>query len=301
MKNQIGKCLLKMLALVLGMVCAQSAPAQTFKRVNVKGGAALAQVSSGRASVWARAGNGNPYILKGKQFVLANSITLTQIAVGGGNAFQADAVWGLNSSGGIYSARKSGTSWIFDQMPGVLDFIAVGPGYKDKCHPYEVWGLSSTLIYRYNFCIQNWDNVPGSLATLAVGSNGRVWGINGNGALFEFIFETLRFSQPPGLGGLVATQVAVGTNGVWVLDDQSSLYMFVDGFGLKLAIGGSIAQVQVGGNGVWEINPSGAVIRYENLQYFDVIPGTLVSISVGSGAGVWGLDSSGKVYAFSTP
>jgi hypothetical protein len=290
-----------MLALVLGMVCVQSAPAQTFKRVKVKGGAALTQIAAGGASVWARSSSGHPYILKGKQFVLANSIFLCQIAVGAGNAFQADAVWGLDCSGNIYSATKSGASWVFSRAPGVLDFIAVGPGYKDNCHPYEVWGLSSTLIYRYNFCIQNWDNVPGSLATLAVGSNGRVWGINGAGALFEFIFETLRFSQPSGLGGFVATQVAVGTNGVWVLDDQSSLYMFVDGFGLKLAIGGSIAQVQVGGNGVWEINPSGAVIRYENLQYFDVIPGTLVSISVGSGAGVWGLDSSGKAYAFSTP
>jgi hypothetical protein len=76
----------------LGIACAQPAPAQTFKRAKVQGGAALVQVSSGGASVWALASDGNPYIFKNKQFVLANTISLTHIAVGGGNTFQADAV-----------------------------------------------------------------------------------------------------------------------------------------------------------------------------------------------------------------
>jgi hypothetical protein len=57
-----------MLALVLGIACTQSASAQTFKRVNFKGGAPLVQIAAGGASVWARASNGNPYILKGKQW-----------------------------------------------------------------------------------------------------------------------------------------------------------------------------------------------------------------------------------------
>ena len=63
MKNQIENSLVKMLALVLGIACAQPAPAQTFKRAKVQGGAALVQVSSGGASVWALASNGKPYIL----------------------------------------------------------------------------------------------------------------------------------------------------------------------------------------------------------------------------------------------
>ncbi len=85
MKNQIEKSLVKMLALVLGIACAQPAPAQTFKRAKVQGGAALVQVISGGASVWALASNGKPYIFNGTSFALANNISLSQIAVGGGN------------------------------------------------------------------------------------------------------------------------------------------------------------------------------------------------------------------------
>jgi hypothetical protein len=112
------------LALALGIACMQSASAQTFKKVNVNNNTPLAQVASGGNSVWALANNGNPYRFNGTAFVLANPISLSQIAVGGGNAAQADAVWGLNSSGSIYRASKSGASWIFSQVPGVLAVIS---------------------------------------------------------------------------------------------------------------------------------------------------------------------------------
>ena len=119
------------LALALGIASLQSAPAQTFKNVKVNGNAPLVQVASGGTSVWALASNGNPYIFNGKSFALANTISLSQIAVGGGHAAQADAVWALNSSGSIYHATKNGLSWVFSQVPGALDLIAVGPGYRD--------------------------------------------------------------------------------------------------------------------------------------------------------------------------
>src|SRR5690348_17419292 len=95
-------------ALALGLACVQSAPAQSFKRI---GNTPMVQVASGGTSIWALASNGKPYVFNGKSFVLANSISLSQIAVGGGNRAQADAVWALNSSGNIYRAHKSGTTW----------------------------------------------------------------------------------------------------------------------------------------------------------------------------------------------
>src|SRR5258708_8865545 len=104
MKNQSAKSVALVLGLVLGMACTQLATAQTFKKVKVNNNAPIVQVASGGASVWALASNGNPYIFKGKNFVLANSISLSQIAVGGGNAVQADVVWALSSSGNIYRA-----------------------------------------------------------------------------------------------------------------------------------------------------------------------------------------------------
>ena len=220
MKNQIAKSLVKMLALVLGIACAQ-APAQTFKRAKVQGGAALVQVSSGGVSVWALASNGKPYVFNGNSFVLANSVSLSQIAVGGGNAAQADAVWALNSSGSIFRALKSGGSWVFSQVSGSLDVIGVGPGYQDSCHPYEVWGLNSgSQIFRYNFCGNNFDQVPGLLCEINVGG-GDVWGAQCNPDVFRFNFSTNAFVRIPGPFHSIPL-LTVGPNGVWAIDTGST-------------------------------------------------------------------------------
>ena len=300
MKNQFGKSLIKMLALALGIASTQSATAQSFKHVNVKGGAALARIAAGGASVWALASNGNPYIFKVNKFVLANSISLTQLAVGGGNALQADAVWGLDSSGNIYSATKRGTSWIFNQMPGFLDFIAVGIGYNDSCHPYEVWGLNPAAeIYRYNFCIQNWDQVAGTLGSLAVGG-GDIWGVNGLFQTFRFDFATLTFIQK----SILFTQVTVGPNGVWALETDDRIFQFDDHTQFFFIVSPTLklTQIQAGGNGVWGIDSSQQIFRLEPSTWsFVQIPGALVSISVGTGGGVWGINGSGQAYWFTTP
>jgi Tectonin domain len=298
MKNQIAKSLVKMLALVLGIACAQTAPAQTFKLAKVQGGAALVQVSSGGASVWALASNGNPYIFKNKQFVLANTISLTHIAVGGGNTFQTDAVWGLNSSGSVYQAHLTGSTWVFSKIPGVLDFIAVGAGYNDNCHPYEIWGLNSAAqIYRYNFCEKNFDQISGTLGSLAVGG-GDIWGINGDGQIFRFNFSTLLFDQISG----ILSQITVGPNDVWGVNPDSQIYEFRDNVQEFLELPGLLTQIQAGGDGVWGLNSSQEIFRLEpSTSLFGQIPGLLVSISVGSGGGVWGINSSNAAYVFSTP
>ena len=303
MKKQLRKSFFTMIALVLGMACTQSAPAQHFKRVNVKGGAPLVQIAAGGASVWARAANGNPYIFKGKQFVLANSLSLTQLAVGGGNTFQPDAVWGLDSSCLIYRAAKRGTSWVFSQVPGLLDFIAVGIGYQDSCHPYEVWGLDPGLdpaanIYRYNFCGQNFEQVAGTLGSLAVGGGG-IWGINGSGNIYRFNFETLNFDL---VDARHFTQITVGPNSVWVIFSPSDAFWF-DGVAKTFyKLFADATQLQAGGNGVWAIGSNQNIYRLdESGARFIQLPGALVSISVGSGGGVWGLDGSGKAYGFTAP
>jgi virginiamycin B lyase len=292
---KISAVSLLFVALVLG-ACVSSTSAQTFKRVNVAGGAGLVQVASGGVSVWALASNGNPYILKNKQFTLANSISLTQVAVGGGNAFQVDAVWGVNSSGGVYRAHKSGSTWIFSKIPGVLNFIAVGPGYTDKCHPYEVWGLNpSAQVFRYDYCGKKWDQAPGFLASLAVGG-GAVWGINGNGDIYRFNFGTGVFDQLPGS----LSQIAVGPNGMWGLFG-TQVYAFYDNVQDFGQLSGVLTQIQAGGNGVWGLN-SGQIYRLDpSTSSFVQVSGVLASISVGSGAGVWGINSSKQVFGFSTP
>jgi hypothetical protein len=297
-KNRTVRVSVVVLAFVLAIALSPSARAQSFTKVSVQGNAKMKQVASGGMSVWALATNGHPYIYKNGKFVLTNTISLAQIAVGGGNLRQPDTVWGLDSANNIYRASKSGTSWVFTQMPGSLDFIAVGIGYQDPCHPYEVWGLNlDANIYRYNFCIQNWDYVPGTLATLAVGG-GNVAGFNGNLDVYWFDYPSMSFMQLHAR----ATAVAVGPDGVWVFLNQQLLDIISPSQFSALSSLPLLTQIQAGGNGVWGIDASGLVYLlrlggYDLVQIPNIL---LASISVGSGGGVWGIDPSGQVFAFST-
>jgi len=290
---------LTILCLALGITSMQSASAQTFKKVKVANNTPIAQVASGGNSVWALATNGNPYIFNGKSFVLANSISLSQIAVGGGNAAQADVVWGLNSSGNIYRASKNGSSWTFSQVAGVLDLIQVGPGYQDTCHPYEVWGLNTgSQIFRYNFCNNSWDQAPGFLCDIHVGG-GDIWGAECGPNVYRFNFSTGSFDQISDPFSAFPV-LAVGPNGaVWAIAGVDEIYMY-DPFSGFQAITCCANQIQAGGDGIWALfTPN--IIRFQPSSGFVSVPGALTSISVGSGGGVWGINSSHQVFAFSTP
>jgi hypothetical protein len=299
MKHRIRKACAKVFALVLAIAGAQSALSQTFKLVKVKDGSGLAQIAAGGTSVWALALSGNPYVYQGGQFVLANSITLTQIAVGGGNAFQADTVWGLDSSGNIYKAAKTAGAWVFTQIPASLGMIVVGPGYQDKCRPYEVWGRTRDLVpqvFRYNFCGQNWDQVSGSLTDLALGG-GDMWGLNYKGDVFRFNSSTGRLDQLPG----TLTQLTVGPNGFWGLY-MNQIYQFNNNIQNFSQLPGSLMQIQAGGDGVWGITSTLQVVRLEPASSsFVQIPGVFSAVSVGNGSGVWGIDRNRQPYRLSTP
>ena len=292
------------LALVLGIAGLQSASAQTFKKVKVALNAPLVQVVSGGISVWARASNGNPYIYNGKSFVLANNISLTQIAVGGGNAAQADTVWALNSSGNIFHASKSGSSWTFSQIANGNFFTAVvaGPGYQDACHPYEVWALNSgSQIFRYNFCLGSFDSVPGILCDIHEGG-GDVWGPDCGPDVFRFNFSTGSFNPVPSpFAAFPALAVGPG-DVVWGIDtsngDLDQFQPFANAFGFVKCC---FTQIQAGGDGVWALSGTN-IYRLEPYSIGLVqVPGALTSISVGSGGGVWGINGSNQVFAFSTP
>jgi len=288
------------LAVALGIACLQSASAQTFKNVKVNGNAPLVQVASGGTSVWALASNGKPYIFNGRTFGLANNISLSQIAVGGGNAAQADEVWALNSSGSIYHASKVLTSWVFSQVPGVLDLIQVGPGYQ-PCHPYEVWGLNSgSQIYRYSYCTGSFEQQPGFLCDIHVGG-GDIWGAECGPKVYRFNFSTKVFDQIHDSFGAFPALTVGPNGGVWAIDTSNAVAYQYDAFSGFQGVECCVTQMQAGGNGVWALWGS-SIFRLEPSSLsFVQIPGALVSLSVGSGGGVWGINSSHQVFAFSTP
>jgi hypothetical protein len=299
MNNRNMHALVVTLALVSALALSPSAPAQTFTEVSVQGNAKIAQIASGGMSVWALTQHGHPYIFtKGTGFVQVSTISLTQIAVGGGNQFQSDTVWALDAATNIYQVVKSGTAYVFNRIPGSLDFIAVGIGYQDSCHPYEVWGLNpSAEIFRYDFCAKTWDQIPGTLQTISVGG-GAVWGINGNGEVYQF--------GPNGFyhWNRILAQISLDPNGdYWGVDSNSLVYKFcIMCSGAIQPISSGLTSIQAGGDGVWGLDSTGQVWRFDPLPYqFAPIPSSFASISVGSGGGVWGIDSAGLVYAFSRP
>jgi hypothetical protein len=293
------------LFLVLGIACMQSASAESFKQVNVSGNVPIVQVSSGGSSVWALAENGHPYIYNGKSFVQANKIALESIAVGGGNVAQPDAVWGLSSSGNIYQASKSGSTWTFSQVPGSLISIRVGPGFHDTCHAYEVWGIDeSLLIYRYDYCSNTWEQQPEpeSLCDVQIGGDD-VWAASCGPRFYQFDF-------PAGVFNPVSSPfngfplLAASTTGLWAIDGNTlEIYQYDVFTGFEEIISCCSTVISAGGNGVWVISGSSILRIDPNTTYYTQlsVPGTPSSISVGTGGGVWVLNTSHQVFAFSTP
>jgi hypothetical protein len=293
------------LAFVLGIVCLQSASAQSFKQVKVGGNAKIVQVDSGGSSVWALASNGHPYIYNGKSFVSANTVSLDQLAVGGGNAVQPDAVWGATGSGNIYQASKNKASWIFTQVPGSLDLIRVGPGYHDSCHPYEVWGINFSLqILRYNYCSSNWEQQqePEALCDVQVGGDD-VWAAGCGPNVYQFDFPAGVFNQISDPFGAFPV-LAASTTGLWAIDSYSQEVYQYDVFtGFQAVISCCSSQISAGGNGVWILSGSNILRLNPNTTYYAElsVPGSPDSISVGTGGGVWVVNNSNQVFAFSNP
>ena len=175
--------------LTLSCLTAAAVPAsaQHFQQIT---GTPLSQIAAGRKEVWGlynsriyrfNPGSGGFDQIQG---------SLSQIAVGGGTLLQSDEVWGLDSGGSAYRFNFSTKTFTLQSGPGVLQLsqIAVGAGYEDNCHPYEIWGINSTYIYRYNYCISQFENIEisfidtyipegGMFTQIAVSGAGDVWGL----------------------------------------------------------------------------------------------------------------------------
>ncbi len=296
MSKQRSAVLLTIFTLALAMACAQSASAQTFK--TIASPVPLSQVSAGGQTVFALSTTGNPYVFEPSKFVLVSTAVFTQIAVGGGTAVKSDGVWALDSSGKVHKGNLTGTTWKFGTVPGLLKTIAVGPGYRDNCHPYEVWGLNSANgIFNYNFCTKAFVQITGGLCSVSTGG-GETWGINCIGDVFRYDVTSNSFVAVPG----TLSQLSVGSNGVYGVNAASDIFEFHDNVQDFAQISGQLTQIQAGGNGVWGLNSVGHIFRLEGTTAtFGQIPGGLTSISVGTGTGVWGVNSAGAAFAFSVP
>jgi hypothetical protein len=144
--------------------------------------------------------------------------TLVQIASLGGN-FQVQT-WGLDSSHRIYKFHELvGGGGTFELVPGALIQIAVGQWVR----PTEVWGINEAhQIYRFNEKTSSFEQVPGSLARIAVGIDG-VWGLNDSDEIYQFKEESNSFARVP--GNLRQIALAPGCDdGIWGINSKNEIY-----------------------------------------------------------------------------
>jgi hypothetical protein len=292
-KNVSWSVLLVLICLTL---LAVSATAQHFQQV--KG--TLTFVAAGRneifgydthAAVWR-------YHPATKSFGKIAGASLFQLAVGGGTVSQLDEVWGIDISLNVY--RFNYSTKTFDQIPGVaLSQIAVGEGAEDNCHPYEVWGINSAVIYRYNYCTGAFEGLTEGLTQVATGG-GDVWALNRSGNVIQF-----ELAQGIGASGnllITLTQIAVGVDNVWGINSSNQVVRYDPNTYEFSQVEGGLVQIAVGGDGVWGINQDNYIFRFDpGIASWVQVNGILKSIAVGSGAGVWGVNSSDQVFTFVRP
>ncbi len=308
--------------------------------VNVPG--ALAQIAVGTdGSVWGVNAQSNIYFYdtQSSGWIQVPG-QLTQIAVG-----NAGAVYGVNASGSIYWynpgtgsfqvvansagfekvsvgvdgdmwAIKSGTAYHYDVLHNTMS-AAPGPGVVSIAVGYgaQVVALdASQNIFQWEAQAQTWVQLPGALASIGVGSNGAVWGVNSSDEIYELQGTITRpFQTLSVVPGAVLDQISVGADGaVWGVRCTSvagsacgaeTVYYFNSGTQSFEALSGApnLTQVSVGaGNDVWGVDLNGNVYQYlaGTTPTWQSIPGELNLIQVGAGGSVWGINAAGATYAY---
>jgi sugar lactone lactonase YvrE len=163
-----------------------------------------------------------------------------------------------------------------------------------------VWGLNSAgQAYFFNPQTQTWQQAPGSLTQIAVGASGIVWGLNAAGQIYRYDPATQSWDQIPG----TLSQIAVGSDGdVWGINASSQVYHFNSATETWTQIPGALAQVAVGYDGaIWGINAAQQIYRFNpGTQAWQQIPGAVKQIAVGADGDVWGINNAGQVYHFNT-
>ncbi|XP_063798469.1 fish-egg lectin-like [Pseudophryne corroboree] len=142
----------------------------------------LIHVTVGPAGVWGVNKNNNIYKFQDNNWMLVSGL-LKQVDAGG-NKFLS----GANGADSIYCLDQGQTvsrsaALLYTHLDGSLKYYS--------CGPFGCWGVNSNnnIYYRYNVkptsCqgIQ-WQNIPGSLVMVEVGTDGSVYGVNSDGNVY---------------------------------------------------------------------------------------------------------------------
>jgi len=163
-----------------------------------------------------------------------------------------------------------------------------------------VWGLNSAgQPYMFNPQTQTWQQAPGVLTQITVASSGVVWGLNAAGQIYRYDPSTKGWDQIPG----TLSQLAVGSDGdVWGINSSSQIFHFNAATQTWVRIPGALTQIAVGyDGGIWGLNASQQVYRFNpGTQSWQQLSGLLKRVVVGGDGDAWGINSAGQAYHFNT-
>ncbi|XP_015261502.1 PREDICTED: fish-egg lectin-like [Gekko japonicus] len=146
---------------------------------------ALTHVTTGPSGVWGVDSYHNVYRLVGGNWILITG-SLKQIDAGGSQFVVGvnmnDEICCLPKSSAITADDNSSLSWI--HIEGKFKYYS--------CGPLGCWGVNSadTIYYRHGVtpdsCTDSrWQNVPGALSMIEVGTEGDVYGVNSAGDIYR--------------------------------------------------------------------------------------------------------------------
>ncbi|XP_043934996.1 fish-egg lectin-like [Protopterus annectens] len=185
---------------------------------------ALIHVTVGPAGVWGVNKNYNIYKLVGGYWVQVQGL-LKQIDAGGAQyisgANMNDDIFCLNRQPAASVRDGSGLPWV--NIAGKLKHYA--------CGPYSCWGVNSIddIYFRYDVTVDGcqgskWQQIPGKLSMIEVGTDGSVYGVNSLGDVYYR--EGITASNPIGTSW---TQVAVcGGKIKYASYDLGKLWLITD-------------------------------------------------------------------------
>ncbi|XP_076009960.1 uncharacterized protein LOC143003273 [Genypterus blacodes] len=147
---------------------------------------AMNQVSVGPAGTWGVDRSGYVYKYIAGNFQRASTSRMRLVDAGGNGQ-----VVGISTSS-VASCLPSGSAAAYSGR-GNLGFRGLRAAMLDySCGPYGCWGTNRRQQVLYSSlsptnCRASWRVIGGSLATITVGTDGSVYGVNRNGHLFQRI------------------------------------------------------------------------------------------------------------------
>ncbi|XP_051776601.1 fish-egg lectin-like isoform X2 [Erpetoichthys calabaricus] len=191
---------------------------------------ALKHITIGPAGVWGVNKDNQIYKIVAGQWVNVPGL-LKQIDAGGD-----EFVSGANMVDGIFcmgrqatmAFRNAQTPTAWEQLPGALKYYSCGPngcwGVNSANQIFIMKGVTPTACKGS----QQWQNIPGSLAMIEVGTDGSVYGVNADGNVFRRDGITAR--NPAGTGWTHITisgacqHVSYDLGQLWVIKNDGSIW-----------------------------------------------------------------------------